>query len=50
MYVTGAIASSKGNAWCGSDKASPDAIQEQVYITLKSAFEETPKDRPAAGD
>jgi hypothetical protein len=48
MYVIGVIASSEGESWCGFKIASPDAVQEQVYIGLKSASEKLPKSRPAA--
>ena len=45
MYVAGVIDSSEGVSWCGFGIASPDAIQEQVYIGLKRAHERSPKER-----
>lgn len=45
MYVIGVIDSSEGSSWCGFEIASPDAIQEQIYIALKSSSEISPKER-----
>lgn len=45
MYVVGVIDSSEGDSWCGFKIASPDAIQEQVYVALKRSFEISPKER-----
>lgn len=47
MYVVGVIDSSEGDSWCGFRIASPDAIQEQVYVALKRAFETSPEERAA---
>ncbi len=47
MYVIGVIDSSEGVSWCGFSVASPNAIQEQVYIGLKNALKKTPNDRPS---
>jgi len=48
MYLVGVIDSSEGESWCGYRVASPDAIQEQVYIGLKRALEKSPKMRASA--
>lgn len=48
MYVLGVIDSSEGEYWCGFETASPDAIQEQVYIGLKRIAAESPNERAAA--
>ena len=45
MYVIGVMDSSEGESWCGFDIASPDAIQEQVYIGLKRTLERSPTKR-----
>lgn len=46
MYILGVIDSSEGDSWCGYKIASPAAIQEQLYIGLKSS-EDTPNERAA---
>ena len=45
MYVIGAIDASEGVSWCGYNVASPDAIQEQVYIGLRNSLKTTPNER-----
>lgn len=45
MYVLGVIDSTEGELWCGYEIASPDAIQEQVFIGLKKALEKSPQER-----
>lgn len=45
MYVVGVMDSSEGESWCGFKIASPDAIQEQVYVALKRTLEKSPKER-----
>ena len=45
MYVIGVLDSIEGKSWCGFKIASPDAIQEQVYVALKRAVEISPKKR-----
>lgn len=45
MYVIGVIDSTEGESWCGFKIASPDAIQEQVYVALKRTLEKSPKKR-----
>lgn len=47
MYVVGVIDGSEGESWCGYKTASPDAIQEQVYVALKRTLEKSPKERAA---
>jgi len=47
MYVVGVIDSSEGESWCGFKIASPDALQEQVYVALKRTAEKSPKERPS---
>lgn len=43
MYVAGAIDSTEGNLWCDYRTASPDAVQEQIFLSLKKAAHETPE-------
>lgn len=45
MYVIGVIDASEGVSWCGFEVASPDAIQEQVYIGLKNMLKKSPNER-----
>ncbi|WP_141229473.1 Rap1a/Tai family immunity protein [Cellvibrio mixtus] len=45
MYVIGVLDSTEGESWCGFKIASPDAIQEQVYIALKKGIKKSPKKR-----
>ncbi len=45
MYVIGVIDASESVSWCGYGVASPDAIQEQVYIGLKYSLKKTPNER-----
>lgn len=45
MYVIGVLDSTEGESWCGFKIASPDAIQEQVYVALKKGITTSPKKR-----
>jgi hypothetical protein len=45
MYVVGVLDSTEGESWCGFGTASPDAIQEQVYVALKKGIQVSPKKR-----
>jgi len=45
MYVIGVIDASEGVSWCGFGVASPDAIQEQVYIGLENMLKKSPNER-----
>jgi hypothetical protein len=47
MYVVGVIDSSEGVSWCGFDIASPDAINEQVFESLKDSMKTNPQGRAA---
>lgn len=42
-YVLGVIDSTEGRSWCGYRIASPSALQEQIFLSLKHAAESTPK-------
>lgn len=44
MYVVGVIDASEGVSWCGFGVASPNAIQEQVYIGLKNTLKKSPNE------
>lgn len=48
MYVVGVIDSSEGVSWCGFNIASPDAIKEQVFESLKDSMENNPQGRAAS--
>ena len=45
MYVAGVLDSLEGVTWCGYDVASPDAIQEQVYLGLRETLKINPNIR-----
>lgn len=45
MYVAGVIDSSEGVSWCGFGIASPDAIQEHVFVGLENTLHKTPTSR-----
>lgn len=45
MYLIGVIDASEGESWCDYTIASPDAIQEQVFIGLKNVLKNSPKER-----
>lgn len=45
MYVIGVLDSTEGESWCGFKIASPDAIQEQVYVALKKGIKTSPNKR-----
>jgi hypothetical protein len=45
MYVVGVIDSTEGISWCNYSIASPDAIQEQVFIGLKGTLKNNPEVR-----
>lgn len=47
MYVVGVIDSSEGVSWCGFNVASPDAIKEQVFESLKDSMKTNPQGRAA---
>lgn len=40
MYINGVLDTTEGKTWCSYNIASPDAVQEQIYMILK----ETSKD------
>ncbi len=48
MYVVGVIDSSEGVSWCGFNVASPDAIKEQVFESLKDSMKTNPQGRAAS--
>ncbi len=42
MYVAGVLDSTEGVIWCNYNVASPSAIQEQVFVGLKSTIQNSP--------
>lgn len=40
MYINGALDTTEGKTWCSYNIASPDAVQEQIYMILKEAPKE----------
>lgn len=45
MYLSGVLDATEGKAWCSYRVASPEAIEEQIYLGFKKASAATLKKR-----